>query len=59
MPRGFGFRLPRGTDAEGLATYVLAVMEGGVMLSRSYGSVEPFDRTVAALRGHFELLLGV
>src|SRR5262249_40332214 len=25
-------RLPSGTDAEGLATYVLAVMEGGVMI---------------------------
>ena len=32
-------------------------MEGGVMLSRSYGSVEPFDRTVKQLRQHFQLLL--
>ena len=39
-------RLPRGTDREALATYVLVVMEGGVMLSRSYASVEPFDRAV-------------
>jgi TetR/AcrR family transcriptional regulator, transcriptional repressor for nem operon len=51
-------RLPEGTDVEGLATYVLAVMEGGVMLSRSYGSVEPFDRTVGQLREHFRLLVG-
>ncbi len=50
-------RLPEGTDPETLATYVLAVMEGGVMLSRSYRSVEPFDRTVAQLREHFRLLL--
>jgi TetR/AcrR family transcriptional regulator, transcriptional repressor for nem operon len=50
-------RLPRNTDLDALATYVLAIMEGGVMLSRSYGSVEPFDRTVAQLRQHFELLL--
>jgi len=50
-------RLPAGTDREALATYVLAVMEGGVMLSRSYGSVEPFDRAVAQLREHFRLLL--
>jgi TetR/AcrR family transcriptional repressor of nem operon len=50
-------RLPRGTDLDALSTYVLAVMEGGVMLSRSYGSVEPFDRTVTQLRQHFELLL--
>ena len=53
-----GDRLPPGTDRDALATYVLAVMEGGVMLSRSYGSVEPFDRTVKQLRQHFELLLG-
>jgi TetR/AcrR family transcriptional repressor of nem operon len=50
-------RLPKGTDREALATYVLAVMEGGVMLSRSYGSVEPFDRTITQLREHFRLLL--
>ncbi len=49
--------LPEGTDIEALATYVLAVMEGGVMLSRSYRSVHPFDRTVKALREHFDLLL--
>ena len=49
-------RLPRDTDADALATYVLAVMEGGVMLSRSYGSVEPFDRAVKQLRQHFRLL---
>src|SRR3954463_2952102 len=41
--------LPKGTDREGLATYVLAVMEGGVMISRSSASVEPFDRAVAQL----------
>jgi len=50
-------RLPRSTDPEALSTYVLAVMEGGVMLSRSYGSVEPFDRAVKQLREHFRLLL--
>jgi TetR/AcrR family transcriptional repressor of nem operon len=50
-------RLPTGTDHEALATYVLAVMEGGVMISRSYGSVEPFDRAVKQLRQHFALLL--
>jgi TetR/AcrR family transcriptional regulator, transcriptional repressor for nem operon len=50
-------RLPGGTDVEALSTYVLAVMEGGVMISRSYGSVEPFDRTVRQLREHFHLLL--
>lgn len=50
-------RLPKSTDRGALATYVLAVMEGGVMLSRSYASVEPFDRAVAQLQEHFRLLL--
>jgi TetR/AcrR family transcriptional repressor of nem operon len=50
-------RLPEGTDPDALATYVLAVMEGGVMISRSYGSVDPFDRAVMQLRQHFALLL--
>ena len=50
-------RLPKTTDPETLSTYVLAVMEGGVMLSRSYGSVDPFDRAVKQLREHFRLLL--
>jgi AcrR family transcriptional regulator len=50
--------LPADTDIDALATYVLAVMEGGVMLSRSYGSVEPFDRTIKTLHEHFQLLTG-
>ncbi len=51
-------RLPADTDLDSLSTYVLAVMEGAVMLSRSYGSVEPFDRAIQQLRQHFVLLLG-
>lgn len=50
-------QLPKTTDPDALSTYVLAVMEGGVMLSRSCGSVEPFDRAVKQLREHFRLLL--
>ena len=50
-------KLPADADIEALATYVLATMEGGVMLSRSYGSVDPFDHTVKALRAHFRLLM--
>ena len=46
-------RSPAGTDRDALATYVLAVMEGGVMLSRSYGSVDPFDHAVRQLRQAF------
>jgi hypothetical protein len=32
-------------------------MEGGVMLSRSADSVEPFDAAARQLRTHFALLL--
>jgi TetR/AcrR family transcriptional repressor of nem operon len=49
--------LPTETDLDALATYVLVVMEGGVMLSRSYRSVEPFDRAVGQLREHFRLMM--
>jgi TetR/AcrR family transcriptional repressor of nem operon len=49
--------LPPKTDRAGLATFVLVVMVGGVMLSRSYRSPEPFDQAVARLREHFHLLV--
>jgi TetR/AcrR family transcriptional regulator, transcriptional repressor for nem operon len=51
-----GAWLPADTDREALATFVLAVMEGGVMLSRSYRSVEPFDQAVSQLRNYFRRL---
>ena len=47
---------PPETDLDSLATYVLVVMEGGVMLSRSYRSVEPFDRAIAQLQRAFSLV---
>jgi AcrR family transcriptional regulator len=50
-------RLDPDTDLDALATYVLAVMEGGVMLSRSYGDVAPFDQAVSQLSQHFRLAL--
>jgi AcrR family transcriptional regulator len=49
-------RLQPDTDLDSLATFVLAIMEGGVMLSRSYGKVEPFDQALAQLRHHLNLL---
>ncbi|HEY2012140.1 MAG TPA: TetR/AcrR family transcriptional regulator [Bryobacteraceae bacterium] len=50
-------RFPDGMDPDALATFVLAVMEGGVMLSRSYGSVEPFDAAIRQLREYFRVLM--
>jgi TetR/AcrR family transcriptional regulator, transcriptional repressor for nem operon len=49
-------RFPPGTDLDGLALFVLTTMEGGVMQSRSYRKIEPFDRSVAHLRNYFEYL---
>ena len=49
-------RLRPDVDLDALATYVLVTMEGGVMLSRSYSSVEPFDQAIEQLRNYLRLL---
>src|SRR6185437_7594305 len=49
-------RLPRKTDLEALAGFVLTTMEGGVMQARSARRIEPFDQSVAQLRNYFGCL---
>jgi TetR/AcrR family transcriptional repressor of nem operon len=49
-------QLPHDIDCERLSKFVLAVMEGGVMLSRACRSVEPFDAAVGELRSYFARL---
>ncbi|MBL8552037.1 MAG: TetR/AcrR family transcriptional regulator [Hyphomonadaceae bacterium] len=51
-----GARLPRALDHEGLAQFVLTTMEGGVMQARTHREVAYFDRAVAMLRTHFQML---
>lgn len=51
-----GDRLPPGLDRAELAQFVLTVMEGGVMQSRSHRSIEPFDAGVRQLRHYFRQL---
>jgi len=51
-----GDRLPPGTDTDALAKFVLTVMEGGVMQSRSHKSIVPFDASVEQLRQYFRFL---
>jgi len=51
-----GDRLPRHLDRRQLARFVLSVMEGGVMQSRSQRSIGPFDDSVAQLREYFKRL---
>jgi len=49
-------RLPPNTDRRALAEYILTVMEGAVMQARSFRDIGPFDRNVAMLRQHIDLL---
>ena len=50
-------RFRPGTDFRGLAELALNVMEGGVMQSRTYRDVAPFDRAVAQYRAYVEALI--
>src|SRR2546423_1681271 len=49
-------RFPSDTDFRALAEFALSVMEGGVMQSRTFLDIGPFDRAVAQLREHFEAI---
>lgn len=51
-----GDRLPPDLDRQALAEFVLTAMEGGVMQARTHRDVGYFDRAVAMLRQHFQLL---
>jgi AcrR family transcriptional regulator len=51
-----GDRLPAGTDLPGLAEFILTTMEGGVMQARTHRDIGYFDRGVARLREHLDLL---
>jgi AcrR family transcriptional regulator len=51
-----GARLPPNTDKRALAQFVLTAMEGGVMQARTHRDVAYFDRAVAQLRAHFDML---
>jgi TetR/AcrR family transcriptional repressor of nem operon len=46
-------RVPRPSD---VATFVLTVMEGAVMQSRAYRSIEPYDACIRQLRIHLNAL---
>ena len=51
-----GERLPAGVDRRALASFVLSVMEGAVMQSRTYRALAPYDGSVAQLRAYFDRL---
>jgi TetR/AcrR family transcriptional repressor of nem operon len=54
---GAGERLPADTDRDRLATFVLTVLEGGIMQARAHRSIEPFDASAAMLRDYFDRLI--
>jgi TetR/AcrR family transcriptional repressor of nem operon len=49
-------RFPPATDFHGLAELALNVMEGGVMQARTFRAIAHFDRAVAQLRIHVDVL---
>ena len=49
-------RFPPRCDLRRLSVFVLTVMEGAVMQSRSFKSIAPFDDSVATLREYFDAL---
>lgn len=51
-----GGRLPNDLDPKALSALVLILMEGAVMLARTYQSIEPYDHAVTQLRDYFERL---
>ena len=52
-----GERLPAALDRRRLAEFTLTVMEGAIMQARTYRDIASFDRNIAVLREHFDLLL--
>lgn len=52
-----GDRLPANLDKRRLAEFTLTVMEGAIMQARTYRDIESFDRNVAVLREHFDMLM--
>lgn len=52
-----GDRLPARVDRMQLAEFTLTVMEGAIMQARTYRDVGSFDRNIAVLREHFDMLI--
>ena len=52
-----GNRLPESTDRHALAEFILTTMEGAIMQARTARDIAIFDRNVAVLREHIDLLM--
>lgn len=55
--RGAEDRFPEGIELRSLAVHILTVMEGGMMVARTYRSTTPFDSAVTHLRAYIDMLL--
>jgi AcrR family transcriptional regulator len=51
-----GPRLPKDIDRKQLASFVLTIMEGGVMQSRTHRAIDSFDAAVRLLRDYMKRL---
>ena len=52
-----GGRLPADVDRRDLAEFVLTTMEGAVMQARTHRDIASFDRNIAVLRAHYDMLI--
>src|SRR3954469_21880287 len=50
-------KLPTSLDRRRLAEFTLTVMEGAIMQARTHRDIASFDRSVAVLREHFDMLI--
>ena len=55
--RDLGERRRSGPPPEALASLAMSVIEGGIVQARAMKSIEPFDRSVTALRDYFGRLV--
>lgn len=51
-----GERLPENLDHHSLAEFILTTMEGAIMQARTARDIGVFDRNIAVLRNHIEML---
>ena len=51
-----GDRLPADTDKRALAEFILTTMEGAIMQARTAQDIGVFDRNIAVLRSHMQML---
>lgn len=52
-------RFPASADLQGMAEFILTVMEGGVMQARTYRDVAYFDRSVVRLREYLTGMMAI